>query len=170
MTKTDPKPHAYIPSGFVMRHVVNPLTIRLGGPTLIVPGRRSGRLISTPVPPFAYQGARYLVGGGGETHWVRNLRAAGWGELRRGRTREPFRAVEVRGDEHDRVVAAYREGIGWRARRFFAALPDPADHPVFRIEPMGAGLPEAHGRGSSWPGNRRESLNALPNAGLIRGS
>jgi hypothetical protein len=64
---------------------------------------------------------------------VRNLRAAGQGELRRGRTHEPFRAVEVQGDEHDRVVAAYRERMGWRAREFFTALPDPADHPVFRI-------------------------------------
>jgi len=65
---------------------------------------------------------------------VRNLRAAGQGELRRGRTHEPFRAVEVEGDEHDRVVAAYREHMGWRAREFFATLPDPADHPVFRVE------------------------------------
>jgi hypothetical protein len=28
--------------------------------------------------------------------------------------------------------------MGWRAREFFTALPDPADHPVFRIEPAGA--------------------------------
>jgi hypothetical protein len=46
--------------------------------------------------------------------------------------------IEVHGDEHDRVVAAYREHMGWRAREFFTALPDPADHPVFRIEPAGA--------------------------------
>ena len=30
------------------------------------------------------------------------------------------------------------ERMGWRARSFFAALPDPADHPVLRIEPMGS--------------------------------
>jgi len=78
------------------------------------------------------------VSGGGETHWVRNLRAASEGELRRGRTHEPFQAVEVYGDEHDRVVTAYREHTGWRAREFFTALPDPADHPVFRVEPQEA--------------------------------
>jgi deazaflavin-dependent oxidoreductase (nitroreductase family) len=104
-------------------------------------GRRSGRPISTPVPPFAYQASRYLVSGGGETDWVRNLRAAGQGELRRGRARECFRAVEVQGDEHDRVVAAYREHMGMRARSFFAALPDPADHAVFRIETTGQASP-----------------------------
>lgn len=128
------KPRPYVPSRFFMAHVVNPITLWLGGPTLVVRGRRTGRQIRTPVPTLEFGGARYLVSGGGETHWVRNLRAAGGGELRRGRTNEQFRALEVHGDEHARVVAAYRERMGWRAREFFAALPDPADHPVFRID------------------------------------
>jgi len=127
----------YVPSRFFMARVVNPITLWLGGPTLTVRGRRTGRPIRTPVPTLEFEGARYLVSGGGETHWVRNLRAAGEGELRRGRVREPFVGIEVHGDEHDRVVAAYREHMGWRAREFFTALPDPADHPVFRIEPAG---------------------------------
>jgi deazaflavin-dependent oxidoreductase (nitroreductase family) len=133
-----PTPHAaqhpYVPSRFFMSHVVNPLTLWLGGPTLTVRGRRTGRPIRTPIPTLEVDGARYLVSGGGDTHWVRNP-AAGEGELRKGRTREPFRAIEVTGDEHDRVVTAYREHMGWRAREFFAALPDPADHPVFRVGP-----------------------------------
>ena len=128
----------YVPSRFFMARVVNPITLLLGGPTLTVRGRRTGRPIRTPVPTLEFEGARYLVSGGGETHWVRNLRAAGRGELRRGRAREPFVGIEVGGDEHDRVVAAYREHMGWRAREFFTALPDPADHPVFRIEPATA--------------------------------
>ena len=137
MSKNESNPRPYVPSGFFMSHVVNPITLRLGGPTLTVVGRRTGRTISTPVPPFEYEATRYLVSGGGETDWVRNLRAAGQGELRKGHSRETFR-VEVGGDEHDRVVAAYREHMGLRARRFFAALPDSADHSVFRIEPMGS--------------------------------
>jgi deazaflavin-dependent oxidoreductase (nitroreductase family) len=131
-------PRPYVPSRFFMSRVVNPITLWLGGPTLTVRGRRTGRPIRTPVPTLEVDGARYLVSGGGETHWVRNLRAAGQGELRKGRTREAFRAVEVGGDEHDRVVSAYRAHMGLRAREFFAALPDPADHPVFRVEPMDA--------------------------------
>ena len=134
MTTNETRPRPYVPSRFFMSHVVNPITLLLRGPTLTVRGRRSGRPIRTPVPTLEFEGARYLVSGGGETHWVRNLRAAGQGELRRGRTHEAFRAVEVDGDEHDRVVAAYREHMGWRGREFFSALPDPADHPVFRVE------------------------------------
>ena len=135
--ETTPRP--YVPPRLFMSAVVNPIMVWLGGPTLTVRGRCTGRPITTPVPTIEYQGARYLVSGGGQTHWVRNLRAAGQGELRRRRTREPFTAVEVGGQEHDKVVAAYREHMGWRAREFFTALPDPADHPAFRIEPPEAG-------------------------------
>lgn len=139
MPSTDPTTiRPYVRSGFLMSRVVNPITMWLGGPTLVVRGRRSGSPIRTPVPPFEFEGTRYLVAGGGETHWVRNLRAAGEGELRAGRRREPFRAVEEVGEERDRVVAAYRDRMGRRAGQFFAALPDPADHPVFRIEPTEA--------------------------------
>ena len=74
---TGPAQRPYVPSGVVMRRIVNPITVLLGGPTLVVPGRRSGRPIATPVPAFPFEGDRYLVAGGGETHWVRNLRAAG---------------------------------------------------------------------------------------------
>lgn len=138
MTADETRSRPYVPPRFFMSGVVNPIMVWLGGPTLTVRGRRTGRPIRTPVPTLEFEGARYLVSGGGDTHWVRNLRAAGQGELRRRRTREPFTAVEVRGEEHDRVVAAYREHMGWRAREFFTALPDPADHPVFRIEPLEA--------------------------------
>src|SRR5665811_2469849 len=96
--ETGPRPRPYVPSRFFMSRVVNPITLRLGGPTLTVRGRRTGRSVRTPVPTLEVEGARYLVSGGGETHWVRNLRAAGGGELRKGRTHEPFRAVEVQGE------------------------------------------------------------------------
>jgi deazaflavin-dependent oxidoreductase (nitroreductase family) len=133
MEKADPK--RYVPAGALMKNVVNPLTVWLGGPTLTVRGRKSGRLISTPVPPFEFEGSRYFVGGRGEANWARNLRAAGEGEFRQGRRREKFRAVEVFGAEHDRVLAEYRVRLGRRVRQFFEAFPDLADHPVFRIEP-----------------------------------
>ncbi len=135
MTENGPASPRYMPPSFVMRHVVNPLTAVLGGPTIVVRGRRSGRLIRTVVPPFINDGVRYLVAGGGETQWVRNLRAAGAGELWRGRKHEAFHAVELQGDERARVVAAYRRRLGRRTGPFFAAMPDASDHPVFRLDP-----------------------------------
>ena len=59
---------AFVPSGFVIRRIVNPITVRRGASALVVRGRRSGRPITTPVPPFEFEGAKYLVGGRGETH------------------------------------------------------------------------------------------------------
>jgi len=135
MTEHTTATHGYLPPSFLMRHLVNPLTAALGGPTLVVRGRRSGRLVRTVVPPFVEDGVRYLVAGGGETQWVRNLRVAGSGELWRGRRHERFQATELHGDEQVRVVTAYRRRLGRRAGPFFTAMPDPADHPVFRLEP-----------------------------------
>jgi deazaflavin-dependent oxidoreductase (nitroreductase family) len=129
-------PARYVPSGFVIRRIVNPISLALGAPCLVVRGRTSGRPIRVVVPLFRDGGARYMVAGGGETHWVRNLRAAGEAELRRGRSRERVRAIEVEGAERDRVVTAYRDRMGRRAVAYFTALPDLADHPVFRLEPV----------------------------------
>jgi len=121
-----------------MRRIINPITVRLGGPTLVLRGRRTGKVNATPVPPFPFEGVRYLVGGGGETDWVRNLRAAGEGELRIRGSSERFRGVELSGADRDRVVTAYRVKMGRRAKTYFDALPQPRQHPVFRIDSMAA--------------------------------
>jgi deazaflavin-dependent oxidoreductase (nitroreductase family) len=128
----------YVPSGFVMAHLVNPIVQRLGGTlVLIVPGRQSGQPRTVPLGrPFDLDGVRYLVGGGGETQWVRNLRAAGRGELRLHGATTTFRAVEIDGPERDRIVAAYRAKQGRTVDGFFKELPASTDHPVFRVEPV----------------------------------
>jgi deazaflavin-dependent oxidoreductase (nitroreductase family) len=127
----------YVRSGFVMAHLVNPIVQRLDGTLVLrVPGRRSGQPRSVPLGrPFDLDGVRYLVAGGGETQWVRNLRAAGRGELRLRGTTTPFRAVELDGPERDRIVAAYRSKQGRTVAGFFRQLPASIDHPVFRVEP-----------------------------------
>jgi len=129
-------PTGYVHPTFVMAHIVNPVLKFLGSPTLTVRGRTSGLPITTPLAPFDFEGARYLVGGGGETQWVRNLRAAAEGELRAKGTHQDFRAVEIDGAERDRIVAAYRDHMGARFESFFKALPDLAKHPVFRVDPI----------------------------------
>ncbi len=135
---------SYVPPGLVMRRIVNPIVARLGGTlVLVVPGRRSGVERAVPLGrPFEVDGVRYLVAGGGETHWVRNLRAAGRGVLRLHGVSTPFTAVEVEGPERERVVAAYRRTQGRTVDEFFTTLPDAADHPVFRVDPIPA--PDAH--------------------------
>jgi hypothetical protein len=128
----------YVRPGVLISHVANPILGRLGRfPALIVRGRRSGKLLTVPMgEPFEFGGRRYLVSGRGETHWVRNLRAAGRGDFRLHGTSSPFRPVEVFGAEHDQVVAAYRGALGHRVDPYFEAIPDAGGHPVFRMEPL----------------------------------
>lgn len=124
------------PSAFT-RHVINPLVSKLhtgGVVTLTVAGRGSGHPRRVPVIPVTIGDQRYLVSPYGETDWVRNLRAAGQGHLRGRGTAEAVHASEVPVPERAAVIAAYRKIAGRTVAPCFAALPDPADHPVFRIE------------------------------------
>jgi deazaflavin-dependent oxidoreductase (nitroreductase family) len=75
--------------------------------TLTVPGRRSGRPRTTPVTPFAFEGARYVVGGYPGADWVANVRAAGEGVLASGRSRERVAFVELPVEDARKVLAAF---------------------------------------------------------------
>ena len=119
-----PQPRYLQPSWLVSR-VANPLLIRLRAvPTLHVRGRNTGHWRSVPVNVLELDGERYLVSPRGETNWVRNLRAAGGGQLEYGRRRaQPFTAVEVPDEEKPRVIAAYLDQWGNQVRSQFEALP-----------------------------------------------
>lgn len=126
---------------------------RLGVPVpgtwmLVVAGRRTGTPHDTPVCLLRMDDGRgYLVAPRGETGWVRNLRVAGRGELRRGRRTMTFTAREVDGDERVDAIEEYLRQFGRLSRRFFD-LPKGASrlavanvaplHPVFRLGPAGA--------------------------------
>ena len=128
---------AYLKPGAVTRKVFNPIAMRLGFwnvETLTVPRRKSGELQSVPVIPVDHEGARYIVSTRGESDWVRNLRAAGGGELRRKGQTEKVQVVELPIEERPPVIAAYRAKVGKEVNQYFDKLPDPADHPVFRLE------------------------------------
>lgn len=123
------------PTAFT-RHVINPLVSRLhtgGVMTLTVAGRSTGRPRRVPVIPVSVGDRRYLVSPYGETDWVRNLRAAGEGQLRGHGPTEAFRASEVPVEERAAVITLYRKVAGRTVDLCFATLPDPADHPVFQI-------------------------------------
>jgi deazaflavin-dependent oxidoreductase (nitroreductase family) len=127
--------------------LVRPLA-RLGltGPRthlLTVPGRRSGKLWSTPVSIVEDGDERWLVAPYGERNWVKNARAAGWVELQRGRRRERLSVEELGPEESVPVLRRYLE-LGRVTRPFFDVrldspydqwLAEAARHPVFRLGP-----------------------------------
>jgi deazaflavin-dependent oxidoreductase (nitroreductase family) len=131
----------------VVNAVVRPLA-RLGliGPRtylLTVPGRRTGRLWSTPVSLVSLDGERYAVAPYGERNWVRNARAAGWVELRRGRRLERLDVEELAPRAAVPVLRRYYE-LGRVTRQFFGVDLRSSDaewraeaprHPVFRLVP-----------------------------------
>lgn len=72
------------------------LGLRLGTiHVLTVPGRRSGVPRPTPVSPLTVDGRRYVVAGVPDGDWARNVRAAGHGELARGRHTQAVDLDEV---------------------------------------------------------------------------
>lgn len=130
----------YRKSGFFNNRIMNPLLTALGlAPALTVRGRTSGRSYTMPVLPLDYEGKQYLVAPRGNTHWARNLRSVRECEVRSGGRKAHFRATEIPVAQRGPLVAAYVEKYGPKYGGFvakeFAALPDPADHPVFLIEP-----------------------------------
>jgi deazaflavin-dependent oxidoreductase (nitroreductase family) len=130
----------YLRPPFVVRRFFNPIAMRFGiagTKALVVRGRRTGEIRRVPIIPVDHAGGRYLVSPRGETDWVRNLRAAGGeGELRSKAGVERFQARELPVGERAPVIAAYRAVAGRAVKSFFDALPEPADHPVFRLDPV----------------------------------
>jgi len=103
--------------------------------TLSVRGRTSGRWRSVPVAVLDHGGERYLIAPRGNTEWARNLRAAKSGRLQRKGRVEEFEAIEVPADERPPLIAVYLEQFGRfpTVAETFRQLPDPADHPTFRV-------------------------------------
>ena len=147
-------PDSYRAPGLFTRNVFNQLVAVLtrqgvsvlGSRVLAVKGRTSGEWRTTPVNLLTYDGRRYLVAPRGQTEWVRNLRAAGTGELRVGRRTETFRGRELTDQEKVPVLRAYLRR--WKAEVgiFFEGTgPDSSDdqiraiaskHPAFEVLPV----------------------------------
>lgn len=106
---------------------------------LSVPGRKTGAWHSTPLAVLGHDGQEYLLAAYGDTEWSRNLRASGAGRLTRHGAVEEFTAQEVPAEELPALVEEYLRQFGGlpNVTRTFDALPDPADHPAFRITVTG---------------------------------
>jgi deazaflavin-dependent oxidoreductase (nitroreductase family) len=122
------------------------LLLKLGlmpGPTylLTVPGRRTGRPLSTPVTLVEQGGARWLVAPYGDVAWVRSARAAGQITLSRGRRSETVPIRELGPDDAAPVLQRYITRVPI-TRPYFDARPDSPlsdfiseapRHPVFAL-------------------------------------
>jgi deazaflavin-dependent oxidoreductase (nitroreductase family) len=114
-----------------------------GSRVLSVRGRRSGELRSVPVNLLTFENERYLVAPRGVTQWVRNLRAAGEGELRVGRRVEEFTFAELTDDEKPALLRAYLKRWKFEVGVFFDGVDAKASdeklreiapgYPIFRI-------------------------------------
>ena len=84
----------------LIRRVAGPIWLWVGIVAVLeVPGRRTGTPLQVTLIPWKVDGTWYLLSQYGVTDWVRNLRAAGRGELRRKGRTEAFTAIEVDGNE-----------------------------------------------------------------------
>ncbi|MGV0737732.1 nitroreductase family deazaflavin-dependent oxidoreductase [Mycobacterium syngnathidarum] len=118
---SEPRPPSWLkPMNKVMMAVQ-----RLGIPTgpamvLTVPGRKSGKLRSTPMTPFDHEGGLYTVAGYPSADWAANARAAGAGTLTRGRRSRKVRIVELTPDQSRPVLRAFAVkvpvGVGFAKR------------------------------------------------------
>jgi len=107
-----------------------------GSRVLSVRGRKTGEWRSTPVNPLSYEGKRYLVSPRGHTQWVRNMRAAGGGELRVGRRVERFTAVELSDDVKPALLREYLRRWKFEVGMFFDGVgPDASDEKLLQIAP-----------------------------------
>jgi deazaflavin-dependent oxidoreductase (nitroreductase family) len=107
-----------------------------GSRILAVRGRKSGEWRTVPVNPLTLDGERYLVAPRGHTQWVRNMRAAGGGELRIGRKVEPFKAVEIEDAAKPEVLRLYLKKWAWEVGRFFDGVnADSSDEKLLEIAP-----------------------------------
>jgi deazaflavin-dependent oxidoreductase (nitroreductase family) len=111
---------------------------------LSVPGRKSGKLRTTPVSPLTVDGRRYIVAGLDGADWVKNARVAGWGILARGRQAERVTLTELAPEERGPILRAFPRLVPHGVQFFqqvhgvtndpeaFAALAPRC--PVFRVD------------------------------------
>jgi len=93
-----------------------------GARQLQVRGRTSGEWRATPVNLLELDGRQYLVAPRGHTQWVRNLRVAGEGRLRRGRRVEEFTAVELDDAVKPAIIREYLRLWAFEVGRFFDGI------------------------------------------------
>lgn len=132
------KTRPYIKPPFMQRHVGNRMSV-LFRPSLLsklsVRGRRSGSWHTTPVAVLDHDGERYLVSYRGASDWARNLEASHTGRLAQRDRVEEIDVADVPVSERCELLDVYRDRYGKMPTvgSVLDKLPEPADHPMFRI-------------------------------------
>lgn len=110
---------------------------------LSIPGRKTGKLRSTPVSVLHVNGQRYVVTGF-DTHWVKNARKIGKGMLERGRKKEQVALRELPVEERPPILREFPRQVPHGVQYFEKLLNIPGDPeafaaaaphcPVFRLD------------------------------------
>ena len=106
-----------------------------GSQTLAVRGRKSGEMRTNPVNPFELDGRTYLLAPRGTTQWVRNIRVANEGELRRGRKVRHFSAEEVPDSEKLPLLRLYLDKWAWEVKSLMGIDADASDDTLREVAP-----------------------------------
>ncbi len=128
----------YIRPGFFIRRVFNPIAMATGingAKVVTATGRTSGIPRSIPAMPVDVSGETYLVSVRGDSDWVLNLRANPEVTVSTKGVQHRSIAVEVPVEERGPIIAAYRAAANKAIEPYWQKMPDPIDHPVFRLNP-----------------------------------
>ena len=112
---------------------------------LSIPGRKTGKMRSTPVSVLHVNGQRYIVTGF-ETQWVKNARKVGQGTLARGRRSEQVVLIELPVEERSTILCEFPLQVPRGVPFFEKLLNLPGDPetlaaaaprcPVFRLDKL----------------------------------
>jgi hypothetical protein len=89
---------------------------------------------------------QYLVAPRGQTHWVRNIRVTGEGELLLGTRTQRIKVAEISDDQKVPILREYLRRWKFEVGMFFGGVSAESsdadlrriapDHPVFRVDPL----------------------------------
>jgi deazaflavin-dependent oxidoreductase (nitroreductase family) len=124
--------------GFMVSHGIGPGYCR----ELLVPGRKSGRVYSTPVNLLEHEGKLWLVSPRGRTQWTHNAEAAGEVVLKRGSQRITYSVRATAPEERPQLLKLYLQTFASQVQRFFPIKPGApvsefaaiaSGHPVYQL-------------------------------------
>lgn len=145
--------------------LLNSLGFSLGTMHILsVPGRKTGKMRSTPVSVLKVKDRRYILTGL-ETGWVKNARAAGWGMLLYGRKKERVALTELPVEERPAILREFPVQVPGGVKFFERLLGLPNDPeafaqaaprcPVFRLDDFDVGDADSAEQGNKATHDRK---------------